>query len=124
MPTSSPARFRTGLPEFPPMVSAVDTKLNGVFKSSLSLPSSQRLGKSKGSRKPCFFGPFIHAGKRGHIANRLLADLVALHLPESQPQREGGIGRNAGAVFVKKCSGNAGICLLLDFRQLFEALAK
>src|SRR5436190_1117492 len=34
MPTNSPARFTTGLPELPPMMSAVETKLNGVPRFS------------------------------------------------------------------------------------------
>src|SRR5437867_6689369 len=32
MPTNSPLRFTTGLPEFPPMMSAVLTKLKGVLR--------------------------------------------------------------------------------------------
>jgi hypothetical protein len=38
-PTTSPFRFIIGDPEFPPMISVVVTKLNGVERTSLSLPS-------------------------------------------------------------------------------------
>src|SRR2546425_4003948 len=41
MPTNSPWRLITGLPELPPMMSAVLTKLNGVFRSSLPLRRSE-----------------------------------------------------------------------------------
>src|SRR5262245_10034686 len=47
-PTTSPYRLMTGLPELPPMMSFVDTKLMGVDRSSLSLPSTQRLGSANG----------------------------------------------------------------------------
>ena len=48
MPTNSFALFTTGLPLLPPMMSASETKLNGVFRFSFALRSSQRFGRSKG----------------------------------------------------------------------------
>ena len=41
-PTTSPASFTTGLPELPPMMSAVDTKFMGVFMSTLDSASFHR----------------------------------------------------------------------------------
>jgi hypothetical protein len=38
-----------GLPELPPMMSQVETKLNGVFEVELVLRSTQRAGTSKGT---------------------------------------------------------------------------
>src|SRR5207249_1172624 len=50
--SSSPARVSTGLPELPPMVSEVATKLNGVLRFNFPLAASQRLGMSKGGLLP------------------------------------------------------------------------
>ena len=49
-PTTSPSRLTTGLPELPPMMSAVETKLNGVssFRRPSSLASTQLGGSSNG----------------------------------------------------------------------------
>lgn len=47
MPTNSPARFTTGLPELPPMMSAVETKLHGVVRSSALSGFFQDSGRSK-----------------------------------------------------------------------------
>jgi len=47
-PTSSAFLLMTGLPELPPMMSAVQTKLKGVLRSSVFLRSTQRGGRSKG----------------------------------------------------------------------------
>ncbi len=47
-PTISAFLLMTGLPELPPMMSAVQTKLNGVFRSSLSFRSTHRGGRSNG----------------------------------------------------------------------------
>src|SRR5207247_2064822 len=44
MPTNSALRLMTGLPELPPMMSAVQTKLNGVFKFRRPLRLRQRCG--------------------------------------------------------------------------------
>ena len=46
-PTISLSRLTTGLPELPPMMSAVETKLSGV--SSLSLPESRAANQLLGS---------------------------------------------------------------------------
>ena len=43
----------TGLPELPPMMSAVHTKLNGVLKSILSFRSTHRGGRSNGDLSWC-----------------------------------------------------------------------
>ena len=48
IPTNSPARFTTGLPELPPMMSAVLTKLNGVPRSSAPFFFAHDGGRSKG----------------------------------------------------------------------------
>ena len=48
MPTNSVSRLMTGLPEFPPIMSAVLTKLNGVLRLSRPLRFSQRGGMSNG----------------------------------------------------------------------------
>ena len=42
IPTNSPARLITGLPELPPMMSAVETKSSGVSRSRSFLCSTQR----------------------------------------------------------------------------------
>jgi hypothetical protein len=47
-PTTCAFRSITGLPEFPPMMSLVETKLSGVDRSSRSRRSNQRRGSSKG----------------------------------------------------------------------------
>src|SRR5829696_8627031 len=52
-PTTSPFLFTTGLPELPPMMSAVQTKLNGVVGSSRLFRSSHRGGRSNGGRLAC-----------------------------------------------------------------------
>ena len=38
----------TGEPELPPMMSHVDTKLNGVFRFTMSFAAAQRFGSSNG----------------------------------------------------------------------------
>ena len=54
IPTSSPLRLTTGLPELPPMMSAVETKLKGVVRSSWFLRSIQQFcGSWKGGTLPC-----------------------------------------------------------------------
>ena len=95
MPTSSPARFRTGLPLLPPMVSAVETKLNGVARSSLSLPSSHRFGRSNGSLPPSAADLLECLAEGGVEGQHLAADLVALHDSERQPEGEGRVRGDA-----------------------------
>ena len=48
-PTTSAFRLITGLPELPPMMSLVDTKLYGVDRSSLAFRSTHRCGSLNGS---------------------------------------------------------------------------
>src|SRR5256714_8214133 len=48
-PTTSAFLLITGLPEFPPMMSLVDTKLYGVDKSRFAFRSTQRRGSLNGS---------------------------------------------------------------------------
>jgi len=50
IPTNSPARFTTGLPELPPMMSWVATKLNGTLPSIARRLSTHRFGRSNGGR--------------------------------------------------------------------------
>lgn len=52
-PITSPLAFTTGEPLLPPMMSAVHTKLNGVFRSIFSLRSTHRFGSSKGPLLCC-----------------------------------------------------------------------
>jgi hypothetical protein len=54
MPMNSPARLTDGLPELPPMMSAVLTKLNSVARLSADFFFSQRAGSSKSPLLPCF----------------------------------------------------------------------
>ena len=49
MPTNSPALLITGLPELPPMMSTVETKLNGVSPAICSRASCQLFGRIHGS---------------------------------------------------------------------------
>ena len=42
-----------GEPEFPPMISAVETKFSGVFKSSFGFALSQLSGRAYGGLLPC-----------------------------------------------------------------------
>ena len=53
IPTSSPWRLITGLPELPPMMSAVLTKLKGVERLSCDLRSFHIFGSSNGSLLLC-----------------------------------------------------------------------
>src|SRR5262249_49723364 len=55
IPTSSAFLLMTGLPELPPMMSAVQTKLSGVLRSRLLLCFSHRGGRSNGGLFPCSF---------------------------------------------------------------------
>ena len=48
-PTTSPARLMSGLPELPPMMSLVDTKLYGVVRSRFAFRSTQRFGSFHGN---------------------------------------------------------------------------
>src|SRR6266404_9739301 len=48
-PTNSPFLLIVGEPELPPMMSSVETKLNGVFRSTADFFSSQRGGKLYGN---------------------------------------------------------------------------
>src|SRR5438309_1172496 len=45
MPTTSPFLFTVGDPELPPMMSGVETKFSGVFKSSFAFDLVQLSGK-------------------------------------------------------------------------------
>ncbi len=47
-PTISALRLITGDPEFPPVISGVDTKFTGVDKSSFSRPAVYRGGSANG----------------------------------------------------------------------------
>src|SRR6266545_4097676 len=54
IPTNSLLRFTTGLPELPPMMSGVETKLNGVLSSlSTAFFASHDFGRSKGGWLLC-----------------------------------------------------------------------
>src|SRR5436190_22820228 len=53
IPTNSALRLMTGLPEFPPIMSHVDTKLNGVWGSIACLWLCQLGGKAQGALLPC-----------------------------------------------------------------------
>jgi hypothetical protein len=52
-PTSSAFLLITGEPELPPMMSFVETKLNGVFIDKTDFFSTQRFGSSNGNLFPC-----------------------------------------------------------------------
>ena len=77
------------------MMSAVQTKLNGVFRSSLSLRSTQRCGRSNGGLLFVLLGLLVQAGERRLERDLLAVLLVALDRAERQPQREGGVGIGA-----------------------------
>ena len=71
------------------MMSAVQTKLNGVFRSSLSFRSSHRLRQVE--RRPCCPAPCDRSYSPSKVVNgghRLAVLLVALHRAERQPQGE------------------------------------
>src|SRR3954447_15708334 len=53
IPTTSPFLFTVGDPEFPPIMSAVETKLNGVFKFKLDFAFIQLSGRLYGDWLPC-----------------------------------------------------------------------
>src|ERR1700757_3839931 len=53
MPTNSPARLTTGLPELPPMMSAVHTKLNGVEPLIAAFFPSHDFGRLNGGSFLC-----------------------------------------------------------------------
>src|SRR5882672_9388090 len=48
-PTNSPFLLIVGEPEFPPIMSSVETKLKGVFRSTADFFSSHRGGKLYGN---------------------------------------------------------------------------
>ena len=93
-PTTSLSRLTTGLPELPPMMSAVDTKLSGVSRSSL--PADLRLVPARGEliRRLVAVGLGMLEGPadRGERRDRLAVDLVALDDAEGQSEREGRVG--------------------------------
>ena len=97
IPTSSPWRLTTGLPELPPMMSAVQTKLNGV--SRFSRPCA-RASFAAGRTAPGCRAP-RRGGRRRRSWSRaaLHAQVgVALAPAEGQPQGEGGVGIDVGAL--------------------------
>src|SRR6516164_9912309 len=53
MPTTSASLLMSGLPELPPIMSGVDTVLNGVFGSSDDFALIQLGGSSYGYLLPC-----------------------------------------------------------------------
>ena len=61
IPTTSPFLFTVGEPEFPPMMSAVETKLHGVFEIQLCLglhPAlRQVIGRLVAMLSRVFIGP-------------------------------------------------------------------
>src|SRR4051812_32789853 len=54
MPTTSPLVLTTGLPELPPMMSAVQIVFSGVLRSIFDLLFIQLCGSLYGSLLPCF----------------------------------------------------------------------
>ena len=63
MPTNSPLRLTTGLPELPPMMSAVETKLNGVSRFSLSLRFDPALRQVEGRLVVVLVGVLVGAAE-------------------------------------------------------------
>src|SRR3974390_1463361 len=54
IPPTSASLLMSGLPEFPPMMSGVETVSKGVFASSVGLALIQLAGSSYGGLLPCF----------------------------------------------------------------------
>ena len=100
------------------MVSAVETKLNGVSRSSLSLPSSQRFGRSNGSWPPSFGVLLERLAERGVEGQLLAVDLVALHDAEGQPQGERRVRRDRLAEGLEAQLGELGVRLAFRFLDL------
>ena len=97
MPTSSPSRLTTGLPELPPMMSAVQTKFIGVSRFRRSLRSSQLLRQGERLLAAVLLGAVVRAGERRPGGHLLAVLAVTLDQSERQPQRERGVGIGFGA---------------------------
>ena len=124
MPTNSPLRLTTGLPELPPMMSAVETKFIGVAKSSWSLFAAQLAGKRNGCWLLCSADALESAVDRRPGRNLSARLAVAFHLAECQAKRECRVGIGVRAVQREPHGRDFGIRLphrLVDLR--FVALA-
>ena len=86
------------------MMSAVQTKLNGVFRSSLSLRSDPARRQVERRLVVVLRRPLVQAGERRLERDVLAVLLVALDRAERQPQRERGVG-----VGVRPLDGELGL---------------
>ena len=91
------------------MMSAVQTKFSGVFRSSLSFFSTQRGGRLNGGRVVMLLRPLVQAGERRLERDVLAVLLVALDRAERQPQREGGVGIDVRALDGELGLGQIGV---------------
>ena len=111
-PTTSLSRLTTGLPELPPMMSAVETKLSGVSRFEAAAfvgldPARRQL--RRGAVLPCALAcskapPMVVYG-----GIELAVDLVALDGAEGQPQGEGGVGIDGVALDLEDRLGDHGV---------------
>ncbi len=89
-----PAASMSGLPELPPTMSLLVDRLNGVARSSVARAARQLAGTANGG------WPVARSNKRSSLRERRDGRSVldpALHGPEVEPQRERGVGIDAGA---------------------------
>ena len=123
IPTSSPSRLTTGLPELPPMMSAVLTKLNGVERLSCPFFCS-RLRAAR--TDPCCRAPRRVRTCRPASWPRVYFAVfrVSLDLAKRQAKREGRIRIDARAIHGEPGVGNLAVRLALGLiHLLFVGLA-
>src|SRR6476659_8664700 len=103
-PTTSLSRLTTGLPELPPMMSAVETKFSGVssLRRSSFLALNQLGGRLEGA---------TDGGVRGI---GLAVELIALGGPVGQAEREGGVGVDRFAQRLEHGAGDPGVLRGVD----------
>ena len=122
-PTTPLSRLTTGLPELPPMMSAVETKLSGV--SSLSRPGVAGLEPARrqlvGVGVAVGIGVLEGPADRGVRGDRLAVDLVTLDRAEGQPERERGVGVDRVPLSSKVALAISGVLGGLDALDLVLA---
>lgn len=79
IPTNSFALFVTGLPLLPPMISAVETKLNGVSHVELSFPIDPALRQIEWRLIVMLGGARVETGQGGERRHRLTFFHVTAH---------------------------------------------
>ena len=123
-PTTSLSRLTTGLPELPPMMSAVETKLSGVSRfEPARLPRLvPARGELVGVLVAVGLGVLERTADRGERRDRLAVDLVALDHAEGEPEREGRVGIDRVALVLEEGPGDQGVVRGLHALDLVFAL--